>query len=100
MQLTCESECLPLCDERHVCAAVWKVLIYLFIYLFSTSCLCLDVHARASLLGDGTLDREVIDSENLQINSWTAGAKEIRSEAQAAHSVVRQAPEQTVISGL
>lgn len=55
---------------------------------------------RAHLSGDGTLDRGVIDSENLQINSWTAGAKEIRSEAQAARSVVRQAPEQTVISGL
>lgn len=55
---------------------------------------------RAHLSGDGTLDRGVIDSENLQINSWTAGAKEIRSEARAARSVVRQAPEQTVISGL
>lgn len=55
---------------------------------------------RTYLSGNGTLDRRVIDSENLQINSWTAGAKEIRSEAQAAQSVVRQAPEQTVISGL
>lgn len=45
-------------------------------------------------------DRRVIDSENLQINSWTAGAREIRSEAQAVRSVVRQASEQTVISGL
>lgn len=67
------------------------------VYVFVSACVCV----RAThLSGDGTLDRGVIDSENLQINSWTAGAKEIRSEAQAARSVVRQAPEQTVISGL
>lgn len=78
--------------------------LYLFTYLISAQRLCLNVctcaRMRAHLSGDGTLDRGVIDSENLQINSWTAGAKEIRSEAQAARSVVRQAPEQTVISGL
>lgn len=33
---------------------------------------------------------KVIDSENLQINSWTAGAEEIRSEALASRSAVRQ----------
>lgn len=77
----------------------------LFIYLFifpPAVCVLMCARARvlAYLLGDGTLDRGVIDSENLQINSWTAGAKEIKSEAKAARSVVRQAPEQTVISGL
>lgn len=81
-----------------------KVPLYLFMYSISAQRLCLNActcaRMRARLSGDGTLDRGVIDSENLQINSWTAGAKEIRSEAQAAHSVVRQAPEQTVISGL
>lgn len=59
-------------------------------------CVCVCTY----LSGNGTLDRRVIDSENLQINSWTAGAEEIRSEAEAAQSVVRQGPEQTVISGL
>lgn len=52
------------------------------------------------LSGNETLDGRVIDSENLQINSRTAGAEEIRSEAQAAQSVVTLASEQTVISGL
>lgn len=63
---------------------------------FSHACVCVCTH----LSGNGTLDRRVIDSENLQINSWTAGAEEIRSEAKAAQSIVRQALEQTVISGL
>lgn len=55
---------------------------------------------RVRSTSNGTPDRRVIDSENLQINSWTAGAEEIRSEAQAVRSVVRAASEQTVISGL
>jgi len=58
------------------------------------------VHVWVYLSGNETLDRGVIDSENLQINSWTAGAEEIRSEAQATRSAVRQTLEQTVISGL
>lgn len=47
-----------------------------------------------------TPDRTTIDSENLRIKSWTAGSEKIRSEAQAAQSVVRSAPDQTVILGL
>lgn len=50
--------------------------------------------------GGETLDRGVIDLENLKINWQAAGAREIRSEAQVDWSAVRKAPEQTVISEL
>lgn len=79
--------------QREECVSYMSVCISLHLFF-----LC--VHVWVYLSGNETLDRRVIDSENLQINSWTAGAEEIRSEARAAWSSVRQAPEQTVISGL
>lgn len=79
-------------DDLFVCA---RTLFFLHGILF-----LIPACVWVQFMSNGTRDRRVIDSENLQINSWTAGAEEIRSEAQATQSVVRAASEQTVISGL
>lgn len=91
----CEWTCTA---EGGMCSIYVYVCVCISLHLFLFMCAC--VHVWVYLSGNETLDRRVIDSENLQINSWTAGAEEIRSEARAAWSAVRQAPEQTVISGL
>lgn len=88
----CEWTCTA---EGGMCSIYFCVYFPAFVFF-----MCACVHVWVYLSGNETLDRRVIDSENLQINSWTAGAEEIRSEARAAWSAVRQAPEQTVISGL
>lgn len=82
------------------CIFLWICFSYAHVYVCPHTSLPYPQHVWVYLSGNETLDRRVIDSENLQINSWTAGAEEIRSEAQAAGSAVRQAQEQTVISGL
>lgn len=77
------------------CAFAWEHVVFFIAFVFH-ACMCVWLQFSC----DGTPDRRAIDSENLQINSWTAGSEKIRSEAQVAQSVVRAASEQTVISGL
>lgn len=85
-------------EGRMTCAFAWERIVFFHCICFSCLHVCVCVWLQFSC--DGTPDRRAIDSENLQINSWTAGSEKIRSEAQVAQSVVRAASEQTVISGL
>lgn len=95
------------CASADVCVSVcvhWSLCLCLCVDLFVCVCVCIRAQALCICEYISQATRSwtggVIDLENLKINWWTAGDGEIRSEAQAGRSAVRQAPEQTVISGL
>lgn len=74
----------------------WSLCLCLCVDLFVCVCVCIRAQALCICEYISQAMRSwtggVIDLENLKINWWTAGAGEIRSEAQAGRSEVRHGP--------